>query len=123
MAVGDNVPPERTIFRAIRKKDLNPDNSINEIAFLLKPAHDEFVDEIYLSIGVDPAGAVVGLQRIRHVAAVCVADLIALGLTVVEDNDPHKVQVAGMPLVTVDQIGAMKFAKDIRSKAALEPYP
>jgi hypothetical protein len=119
MAAGDPVPPDRIIFRSIRGKQLNPDKTINEIAFLLKPAHDEFPDETYLSFGVDAHGAVAGLANIRYVGTIQVADILALGLTVVEDADPQKVQVAGMPLARDDEPTALRIAKDLRNKTQL----
>ena len=123
MAAGDPVPPERLIYRAIRSnKFLNHDRTLNESAFLLTPAHDEFPDETYLSFGVDPAGAVAGLTRVRFVAEIRVADIIALGLTVTEDADPQKIQVAGMPLPTADDVTAFRVAKDLRIKSKLNPY-
>jgi hypothetical protein len=121
MAAGDPVPPDRIIYRAIRAKQINPDKSINEIAFLLRPAHGDFPDEDYLSFGVDAVGAVAGLQNIRYVAEIRVGNITALGLTVIEDEDAQKVRVAGMPLSTHDEVEAVKFAKDLRKNAKLLP--
>lgn len=121
MAVGDPIPPDRIIYRAVRSKQINADKTINEIAFLLKPAHGEFPDETYLSFGVDARGAIAGLQNIRYVAEMRVAEIIALGLTVVEDADPQKIQVAGMPLSINDDALATQIAKDLRNKAKLLP--
>jgi hypothetical protein len=121
MAAGDPVPPERIVYRAIRAKQLNPDKTINEIAFLLQPAHGQWEDETYLSFGVDPHGAVAGLNNIRYVAEMRVADILALGLTVTEDQDPQKLQVAGMPMLRDDE-RALQFAKDLRNNAKLLPF-
>lgn len=119
MAAGDPVGADRLIYRAIRSGKLNPDKTIKETAFLLTPAHGEYPDETYLSFGVDQAGAVAGLENIRYVAEIRVGDILALELTVVEDADPQKIQVAGMPLKDRDETGAFKFAKDLRNKAKL----
>lgn len=119
MAAGDPVPPNRIIFRSIRSKQLNPDKTINEIAFLLTPAHGEWPDETYLSFGVDAQGAVAGLANIHYIGTIRVADILALGLTVVEDADPQKVQVAGMPLARDDESTALRIAKDLKNKTQL----
>jgi len=119
MAPGDPIPPERTIYRAIRSKQLNPDKTINEIAFLLKPAHGDYEDETYLSFGISVEGAKAGLTNIRHVAEISVADILALGLRVIEDEDAQKVRVSGMPLEKTDPALARAFAKDLRNKAKL----
>jgi len=121
MAAGDPVPPDRTIYRAIRGKQLNSDKSINEIAFLLQPAHGQYEDETYLSFGVDIRGAIAGLNNIRYVAEMRVADILPLGLTVVEDPDPQKIQVSGMPMARDDEATAYRVAKDLRNKAKLLP--
>lgn len=124
MAPGDPIPPDRTIYRAIRKKQLSEDGeSISEIAYLLKPAHGEWPDETYLSFGVNVAGAKAGLQNIKHAASILVEDVLALGLQVTEDEDPQKVQVSGMPLETVDVERAWIIAKQLRDASTLLDAP
>jgi len=38
-----------------------------------------------------------------------------------DDGDPQKIQVAGMPLPTDDEVSAVGFAKDLGNKAKLLP--
>jgi hypothetical protein len=117
MAHGDPIPPDTIIYRALRKKHINQDGSINETAFLLTPAHDEYQDETELSFcfSADVARAVI--ENVRGVCQLRVADIIALGLRATESEDPQHVDVRGMPCLTVDTETAHRVAKDLRDKA------
>ncbi len=124
MAAGDPISPDRVIYRALSKKYLNESETApNEIAFLLKPGHDSYVDETYLSFGISPDGARRGLTRIRHVCQIAVGEIIRLerGLQITEDDDPEKVRVSGMPLITENEKLALDIAKDLLGKATLVP--
>jgi hypothetical protein len=122
MATGDPIPPERVIYRALGKKYLNEENAApNELAFLLKPAHGDWPDETYISFGISPTAAAKGLTRIRHTCEIKVEDILRLGhgLQVTEDDDPEKVRVSGMPLITINEKGALDVAKDLLGKSKL----
>jgi len=120
MARGDPIPPERVIYRALPWKHLNrKSREPKDTLFLLKPAHDTYPDETYLSFGVDEVAAKAGLTGIPHVCEIKVADILAFGhgLQVTEDDDPQKVRVSGMPLITANEELALTIAKDLRGKS------
>jgi hypothetical protein len=120
MACGDPIPAGWIIYRALSKKYIDVDaGGPADIAFQLKPAHDDQPDETYLSFGVSQAGAEKYLSKIKGFSEIRVADLIAMGFTVCEDDDPVKVRVAGMPLPTADPGVALLMAKRIRDKSKL----
>jgi hypothetical protein len=120
MAAGDPIPPERIIYRALRNKYYDPQtNRPRDIAFLLRPAAGEFPDETYLSFGADVASAEAGLTNIRHFCEINVADILDLHLEVTEDDDPRKVRVSGMPLLTVNEERAFRVAKDLLARARM----
>jgi hypothetical protein len=117
MAAGDPIPPETIIYRALpgRKYLAEDSTAPSEVAFLLKPAHDQWPDETYLSLGISVAGAAKGLTNVRHTCAIRVADIVGLNrnLTITEDEDPDKVRVSGMPLITQNEKVALDVAKDL----------
>jgi hypothetical protein len=122
MACGDPIPPDRVIYRAVSGRHFDrKSNSPRETLFLLKGAHDNFEAETYLSFGVDIEGARAGLQNIARVCEIRVEDILALGhnLQVVEDEDPQKIRVSGMPLPTVNEELAFTIAKDLRRKSRI----
>jgi hypothetical protein len=120
MAAGESLSGERVIYRALSKKYLNEAlTEPNDLAFLLKPAHGVYEDETYLSFGIHQEAAKKGLKGIKKVCEIVVGDVLALGLKVTEDGDPEKVQVSGMPLVTVDDAQAHLIAKHLREKSRI----
>jgi hypothetical protein len=124
MAVGDPIPPDRVIYRALNKKRMNEAlTAPNEIAFLLKTANGNYPDETHLSFGVSPAAAVAGLTNMRYICSIAVQDILRLDrhLLVTEDDDPQKVRVSGMPLITENEELSMAIAKDLLGIARMCP--
>jgi hypothetical protein len=119
MAPGDPVPPATIIYRAVSPSRVDKATARpKETAFLLRPASDKYPAEDSLSFGVSPNAAVEGLDRVKT-CHIQVADILALGLKVCEDDDPEHVQVSGMPLYGVDDGLALAIAKAIRDKASV----
>src|SRR5260370_41571854 len=122
MACGDAIPPDRLIYRALPWKHIDrKSREPKDTAFLLKPAHSPWPDETYLSFGVDQEAAKAGLTNIPHVCELRVADILALGhnLQVTEDDDPQKVRVSGVPLITANEELALTVAKDLSRQSKI----
>jgi hypothetical protein len=118
MAPGDPIASGLTIYRALTWKNLDrKSKEPKDTAFLLKPAHDSWPDETYLSFGVSQEAAKAGLTNVPRVCEILVSDILELGLQVTEDDDPQKVCVSGMPLITVNEELALTIAKDLRGKS------
>jgi hypothetical protein len=119
MPIGDPIPPERLVYRALRPKHLSEDKAvIKETAFLLTEAHGEYPAETELSFGVDANAASAGLQNIKYYTEISVASIRALGLRVTEDDDPAHICVSGMPLARENPELAHSIAKDLRNLAS-----
>ena len=123
MAFGDPIPPERVIHRALSYKNSNKkEKKPKDSAFLLKESHtdlgtgEHYPAEDYLSFGLSPEAARLGLHNIPYTCPILVADILALGrnIRVTEDID-GKVRVSGMPLPSQDLDMALTIAKDLRN--------
>lgn len=119
MAPGDPVSPDRIIYRAVSPSRIDKATARpKDTAFLLRPATDQLPPEDSLSFGVTAEAAAKGLTRVTT-CHVRVADILALGLKVSEDEDPEHVQVSGMPLYGADDGLALAIAKAIRDKSSV----
>lgn len=121
MACGDPIALDRVIYRAlpsykyVDRKSKEP----KDIAFLLRPATEQFEAETYLSFGTDQDTARAGLTNVPYVCEISVADILALpyNLQVVEGEDTTRVRVSGMPLFGADDALALVIAKDLSRRS------
>lgn len=127
MATPALIPDDQTVYRGMRNKNWVKRGVVQYLAFMLRPATEQFPAEDEISLGLNPESAVDELHEHHGIAELSVMAIHHLPHNLAVRPDPQspiKAQMFGLPLFSTDAAQrniAVTMATDLAELSTLLP--